>query len=127
MRDERGVVISWLVKLLLGLAVFGVILFDAGSIIVNFFGLDSAADEIAVAVSTSVRSGEIAPNDRSSLETATKELAKEAKAKLVSVNVDQDGVLHVRLKRTAKTLIVGRIGPIKKWAKATADGRAGTK
>jgi hypothetical protein len=115
---------GWLVKLAVGLAVVAVVLFDAGSIAVNFFGLDSTADEIAVEVSTSLQPGQ--PVDQLALEAEAKALAKEASAKLVRVEVDTEGRVHVHLKRVAKTLVVRLIGPAKDWAKATAEGVAGT-
>lgn len=123
-RDERGLIVSWLVRLLVGMAVVGVVLFDAGSIAVNFFGLDSTADDIAVKVSTSIQPGQ--PIDQAALEAETKAFAKEASAKLVKVEVDTEGRVHVHLKRVAKTLVVRLIGPAQDWAKATAEGVAGT-
>ncbi|MGI8407816.1 MAG: hypothetical protein ACR2L3_04835 [Actinomycetota bacterium] len=123
-RDERGVIVSWLVRLLIGLAVVAVVLFDAGSIAVNFFGLDSTADEIAVAVSLGIQSGE--PVDQQDLEAQATALATEADAKLVKVELDDEGRVHVHLKRVAKTLIVRLIGPAKHWARARAEGIAGS-
>lgn len=123
-RDERGVIVSWLVKLLAGFAVVSVVLFDAGSIAVNFFGLDSTADEIAVAVSLGIRSGQ--PVDQRALDAEAIALAEEADAKLVKVEVDTEGRVHVHLKRVAKTLVIRLIGPVKHWARATAEGIAGS-
>jgi hypothetical protein len=124
MRDERGVVVSWIIKLLLGLAVFGAILFDAGSITTNYFGLQTTADEIAATMSTIERSGE-AFNQRI-LEEGAAALAEEANAKLVSAEIDSQGIIRIRLKRKAGTLIVGNVGPIKSWGRATAGGQAST-
>lgn len=123
-KDERGIIVGWLVRLGVGLAVAAVVLFDAGSIAVNFFGLDSTADEIAVEVSTDLQPGQ--PVDQDALQAEAKALAKEASAKLVKVEVDAEGRVHVHLRRVAKTLIVRLIGPAKDWAKATAEGVAGT-
>lgn len=123
-RDERGIIVSWLVRLLVGLGVVAVVLFDAGSIAVNFFGLDSTADEIAVGVSLNVQPGQ--PVDQRDIEAQAAALAEEADAKLVKVEVDAEGRVHVHLKRVAKTLVVRLIGPVKHWAKATAEGVAGS-
>lgn len=123
-RNEDGLIVGWLVKLAVGLAITAVVLFDAGSIAVNFFGLDSTADDIAVKVSTTLQPGQ--PVDQLALESEAKALAKEASAKLVKVEVDAEGRVHVYLRRVAKTLIVRLIGPAKDWAKATAEGVAGT-
>lgn len=123
-KDERGLIMGWLAKLALGLAVVAVVLFDAGSIAVNFFGLDSTADEIAVKVSTSIQPGQ--PVDQLALEAETKALAKAASAKLVKVEIDPEGRVHVHLRRVATTLVVRLRGPAQDWAKATAEGVAGT-
>ncbi|MDQ4144508.1 MAG: hypothetical protein M3198_12330 [Actinomycetota bacterium] len=138
MRNERGVVVSWLVKMLIGLAIGGVIIFDAGSIATNFFGLDSAADEVANEIATKVASGGTAQSDLSGLQTCGKrpsanplcrelqERVKKHDAKIVKVSVDLKGNLKLRLKRTADTLVVSRIGFIEDWGTATAEGRAST-
>lgn len=122
--DQRGVVVSWLVKLTIFLAVFCTILFDAGSITTNYFGLQSTADEIAAAMSTLKGSGDTF-NHRILEEEAAK-LAEGADAKLVSAELAADGVIHIRLKRKATTIIVGNFRPIRSWGKATASGTAST-
>jgi hypothetical protein len=40
--------------------------------------------------------------------------------------IDDEGTITIRLRRVADTLVVGRIGAIEDWAKATTNGRAGT-
>ncbi len=138
MRDETGVVFNWLVKLILGLAIGGVILFDAGSIAVNFFGLDSAADEVANTLATEIASGQLSEAEARTLQTCSRRsvatpLCSEVRAKtreydarIVEVILDLQGEIKVRLRRTADTLLVQRIGPIEDWATATAEGRAST-
>ncbi|HEX2057369.1 MAG TPA: hypothetical protein VHI71_03285 [Actinomycetota bacterium] len=131
--DERGIVVSWLVRVVLGLAILGVVLFDAGSIVVNFFSLDGTADEVAVAVAADLASGvdpvvNLRCNRRSRDVLCRKayETAREKGVKIKSAYFDQQGVFHVELKRTADTLIVGRIGPIEDWATATASAQTDT-
>ena len=123
-RDERGIILGWLGKLMIGLALTAVVIFDAGSILINFFTLDSKADEIAIALST-----DLARTDTSSqafLEEA-RTLATEAEARLVHLEFDPaTRVVKVTLRRRADTLVVGRISFIKDWARATAEGQAGT-
>ena len=138
MRDERGVVVSWLVKVLVGLAIGGVILFDVGSIAVNFFTLDSAANEIANSLGTEISTGTYSESDVNSLESCRRapvstplcqmltKKARENDAKILKVNLDLKGELEIRLRRTASTLIVKRIGPIEDWGTATVEGRAST-
>lgn len=124
MQDEHGVIMNWLVKLTLGLAIAGVILYDAGAIAVNVFGLDSTARDIAIAVSTSAGSG---TPSKVELETEAETLAAEAGARLLKLEIDdQANTVSVKLRRKAKTLIVSRVSPIEDWGRATATGKSGS-
>lgn len=130
--NERGVIVSWLMKLLVGLAVVAVIMFDAGSILVNTFTLDTAADDTAIALSLAINPDQFGTNDEEVF-LAAKELvasgttnAADAKVVHSGTNVDEESVIHVKLKRTANTIVVKRISAIEKWARATAEGQAST-
>ncbi|HEX2294404.1 MAG TPA: hypothetical protein VHN37_03760 [Actinomycetota bacterium] len=132
-RDERGIVVAWLVRLVVGLALLGVVLFDAGAIVVNFFTLDGTADEVALEVAADLATGGTAvPNlecTRRLNNTAcgvVYDVAREKDVRVVTARFDQEGVFYVELRRTADTLVVGRIGPIEDWAKATASAQADT-
>lgn len=132
-RDERGIVVSWLLRVVVALALAGVVLFDAGSIVVNFFSVDSAADELALEVVTQVGSGaEVVPNrdcTRRAIDPTCKAVyavAKDKGIRIVSARFDQEGVFHVETRRTAKTLIVRHIGAISDWATARASAQADT-
>lgn len=138
MRNDSGVVVSWLVKMLVGLAIGGVIIYDAGSIATNFFGLDSAADEIANQIATDVATGATEASDLNVLRTCGRRPSsqplcqelqnkvKEHDAKLLKVDVDLENNLHIRVRRTASTLVVSRIGFIEDWATATVEAEAST-
>lgn len=121
-RDERGLIVGWFGKLLIGFVVLGVVIYDGGSILVNFFTLDSRADEIAVELTTGVSPGSLS---LSSIEPRAREAARESGARLISVTIE-GSIVRITLRRKASTLLVGRIGPLEDWTKATADGQAGT-
>ena len=132
-RDERGIVVSWLVRIVVGLAILGVVLFDAGAITVNFFSVNDTAGEVAASVATDVATGQPAVpnlqcNRRSSYPACQTvyEVAREKGVKIVSAHFDQQRVFHVEVRSTAETLIVGRIGAIEDWATATASADAET-
>jgi hypothetical protein len=124
--DERGILVSWLVKLLLGLAVAGLILFEVGAIAVNTFTLSSTANDIAIELTTAVtQSGSLTPNE-SQLQGQARDLAKEAGARLVALDIDStERTVHVTLRRRADTLVIQRFSAIEGWGRATADGQAG--
>lgn len=119
--DERGLIVGWLGKLAIGFVIIGVLLFDGGSIVINFFTLDSTADEIAIKLTTGVSAQELS---EVRLRPQAEELAKEAGARLVDLRIEGN-LVFVTLRRRADTLVVGRIGPIKDWARATAEGQSG--
>lgn len=129
--DESGIVISWLLRIVVALAIAGVVLFDAGSIVVNYFAVEGTADEVATAVTLDLATN-VVPNlecnrrSASPLCRAAYEAAREKGVKIVSARFDQQGVFHVEVRRTAETLVVGRIGAIEGWAKATASAEADT-
>ncbi|MEA2452616.1 MAG: hypothetical protein QOG04_1326 [Actinomycetota bacterium] len=120
--DERGLIMGWLGKLLIGFLLVAVVIYDGGSILVNFFTLDSTADEIAVELTTNVLPGQLSLNQ---IQPRAAELAKESGARLVGVSVEGN-VVKVTLRRRANTLVIGRIGPIEDWARATVEGQSGT-
>ena len=125
-RDERGVVIEWLLKLVVGLALVGVIVYDLGSLAVNFFTLDSKAEEIALEISTDMSAGGRMYSNPEVVEAA-RTMARRSGAHLVKAELDTtEKVLEVRLRRRADTVVLGLIGPLKKYMVATADGRSGT-
>lgn len=128
LRDERGIVVDWLIKMIVFVGLLGVVIFDGGSIAVNVFGLDSAADEIANVVSTRVVES---PGDRFTdrqiydLAASTIEEFGYGGAKLVRKGTGIEGdVITIKLKRTANTIVVGQVGFMEDWAKATAEGTA---
>jgi len=121
--NERGLIVGWIGKIAIAFIIAGVVIFDAGSILVNLFTLDSTADEIAIELSIRVGTG--TPNQQE-LQQSAKELATAADARLLGVEVDAEKVVRIRLRRRADTLVVERIGFIRNWALATADGQAGS-
>jgi hypothetical protein len=103
-----------------------VLLFDAGSIAVNFFTLDSKADEIAVSLGTSITNRDINPFNTREVTQAAEEIADDAGAKLVRAELAEDGTVTVRIRRTADTIVFGRFNQLRDWVRATADAKAGS-
>ena len=103
-----------------------VLLFDAGSIAVNFFTLDNKANEIAVSLGTSITHREINPFNSREVTRVAEEIADDAGAKLVKAELAEDGTVTVRIRRTADTIVIGRFKQLRDWVRATADARAGS-
>lgn len=131
--DETGIIVSWLVRVALFLAVIGVIGFDIGSIVVNNVTLSSSADEVAIRVSISVTqaTGGLFPDTRI-YDMAVAEVESEndgiegARVLRKGTGIDDEGIVHIRLRRRAETLVTDLIGPLEKYTVATGSGQAGT-
>ena len=121
-QDERGLIVGWFAKMAIGFIVVGIVLYDGGMILVNFFTLDSRADEIAVELATGEAPGSLS---LATVEPQAREAARASGARLLSVTIEGN-MVFVKLRRKATTLIVGRIGPLEDWTRATAEGQAGT-
>ncbi len=117
-------VLDWLTRVALVLAFFAVIIFDSASVMVNSLGLSSTADDIAAAVSTDTIGTSV--GTPAEVVEEAEALAAEAGARLVKAELDTQGVIHIKLRRTANTLVAGRIGALERWVRATASGRAST-
>ena len=117
---------GWLLRTVVIFAAVAVLLFDAGSIAVNFFTLDNKADEIAVSLGTSLTNREINPFNAREVTLAAEEIANDAGAKLVKAELNEEGVVTVRIRRTASTVLFGRFSQLRDWVRATADARAGS-
>lgn len=134
-RDESGVVVSWLIRVLLFLAVIGIVLYDAGAIVVNVVTLDSAADDIANSISIDVSEASLQPSQfaDSQIFDMAKALVKDeatgvAGARVVrrGTGMDENEVVHVRLRRTAPTIVAKWIGFFDRLRTPTGSGQAGT-
>ncbi len=131
-KNESGVIVSWLVRVVLLIAVIGIVLFDVGSIIVNTVSLSSSAEDVAVDVSVTVGDSSTLVPDERIYDLATEVVADEANgvagARVVrkGTGIDEEGIVHVRLRRRTDTIVTKFIGPLKKRTIAVVDGQAGT-
>ena len=119
-------VLDWLLKVVLVGGLVAVIAVDLGAITVNRIGLASTADEIVAEMRTSLASGAVDRFDIPAMRSEAATLAAQAGAKLVYATLSPSGVLKVRLRRTATTLVVGRIDALRGYIRATANARATT-
>lgn len=133
--DQSGLIMGWFLRVGLFFLVVGVILFDVGSIVVNKVTLSSSAEDVAIAVSLTINDRNLGNSivaDSVVYDLAVSEVQDEANgiqgAKVLrrGTEMDQDGIIHVRLRRPAETLVTDLIGPLKKYTVATEPGQAGT-
>jgi hypothetical protein len=122
-RRERGdIVLGWLTKLAVVLGVAGIVLFDGISVAVTSVNVTDQANSAAIDASdTWVATKDVQKAYLSAVQSA-QNADKLNVVDAKTFRIDADGTVHVRLSRTATTLVLYRIGPAKKWADITQDG-----
>ncbi len=122
--DERGFVAGWAVKLLIFLALLGIVFYDGAAIAVNAFQLDGISQEVAVEV-TEAAGGET--NSIPLLESSARRIARTHDTHLVSIQLSDDKeVLRVTVRRDANTVVVDRVDQISDWGRTEATGKSFT-
>jgi hypothetical protein len=125
MRDERGIIVSWIIKIVLGVALAGVLLFEAGAIVIATVNADNAARSAAqeaVATYANTKNLEEAKKDAQKLAAAVDAVVIEFSANAGGAGGQASATVKVR--KDAKTLFVHRIGFLKKYASPTATSTA---
>jgi hypothetical protein len=123
LRDERGIVIDWLIKLIVFLAIAGVVLFDGGSILVNRLTATASAEDVAAATASDIAFSGSRPNQQA-LEELASEQAADFGVKLLEVTLDTEGILSVRVRKRATTILANKIGFLKKYLRATGSAQS---
>jgi hypothetical protein len=124
--DRGGIVIGWLTKLTVALALVGVVLFDAISV-----GSTRAtvADDGSYAAHQAADTWADTKDIQQAYASASAAAAEANPANVVSTKgftVDPDGTVHLVISRTAHTMILFRWDRTAKWAvvRTTAEGRS---
>lgn len=115
--DTGGIVLGWVTRLVFFFSVAAVVLFDAISIGTTAMTVADQGSTAAQAASEAWQTGD---NDvQTAYNAAVASATEQNKADVIATKdfkVDADGTVHLTVSRTAATLIVYRIGPIKSWA-----------
>ena len=120
--ERGGIITGWLVKLVVSLALVGVVAFEAGAILVARVGVESTAlDAAGEAADELKRTG-----DEKAAEAAARALVEKEGAQLEAFAVvENGGAVVVTVSKEASTLLVDRIGFIEDWAIARSTRRHG--
>ncbi len=126
-RDDRGgIVLGWLTKLAVVLAIVGVAAFDAISVGTTAANLSDQGGYAARAASDSWLTSK---NIQVAYDAALAAAIEQDPANAVdttSFAVDADGTVHLRVSRTASTLVLFRFSKTRHWAdvERAASGRS---
>lgn len=121
--DERGIVVGFVVKLVIVIAVVGLAVVEGGSILFARLRAQDVAETAA-----SVAAGSFLQSRDEEAARAAAELAisdKDSKVRLRRFVVRPDGSVEVTVRKRASTILVQHIGFLEELAvaKATAVGR----
>jgi hypothetical protein len=122
--DQRGLVAGWAVKLIIFLALLGIVIYDGAAIAVNMFQLDGISHEVAVEVAEEA-GGET--NSIPVLERSAKKIAAAHDTQFVSLKLSDDKeVLRVTVRRDASTVVVNQVDQVSDWGQTEATGKSFT-
>jgi hypothetical protein len=121
--DERGILASFLIKLIVGFALVGLVLIDGTAIVLNRLQTDDVADIAAREAAKSFEDSANVQLARQAVLTTLEE--KNPTARMKSLVVRTDGSVVVTITRRADTLVTEHIGFMEglTFAKVRAVGR----
>lgn len=121
-RDSGSIVLGWLTKLIVVIAIVGVALFDTLSIAAARLG---ASDDANTAAEAAVTSYHTSHNVQVAYQAAVDTLPSDSESlPPQQFVVEPDGSVNLVLVRTTTTLVAHRIGPLKKYAAVSVHGVA---
>jgi Flp pilus assembly protein TadG len=123
--DRGDVVLGWLTKLAVALAVVGVFAFDGISLVQAHF---QAADRATTAASAAADDYKTNKSIQKAYNAAYDTVGVNDTIETKTFQVAPDGTVTLRLHHVATTLLLHRIGPLKHFTDAveTGEGRPGS-
>ena len=111
---------GWLIKLVVGIALAGFVLFELGSPVVTKTILDGQAHDAASDAAKDYFSG----RDVGKAQAVAQHDADGDGAKLSAFSVDDQGTVHVTLSKQAKSYVLHNFGPTKHWYDVSVSASA---
>lgn len=124
--DRGDIVLGWLTKLVVVLALFGVLAFDLVALGV---GRLKAEDRAAAAARAAVSSWSSSKDVQAAYEAALAQVAEDGGALEDTIDpstftVAPDGTVTLTLEHTATTLVVEKVSPARRWATSSVTTTA---
>jgi len=105
------VISSWLLKLVIGIAVVGLVLFEVGSPLVTKAILDGQVHDAA----NDAAHEYFQDHDVGRAQAVAQQNADDDHAKLDDFHIDDQGTVHVTLSKQARSYVLHNFGPTKDW------------
>lgn len=123
--DERGIVVSWIIKVVLGIAIVGLAAVEGGSIMFTKLGVQDAAESGATAgVEVLTQNPRDCRGAGQVAATAVIDRDSEIEASAVKWTCFTDGRFRLTVKKEASTILIGRISAIEDWAQVEGGATA---
>jgi hypothetical protein len=121
--DRGAVRVVTLTRLIVILAIIGVLGFDTFSVMSTHISAENDAQNAAFAASQAWHNN---PNINQAYQAAVAELASNPSEKVLAAGfvVDPDGTVHLTVVRKAHTIVFDHIGGMKSWVTASERGDA---
>lgn len=114
---------GWLLKVVVGFALVGVVLFEAGSPLVTRAQIDAVAHDAADAAGLEM----VQHGDVQRAQQAAEEVAAENDVRLTAFGVDPQGVVHVTVEREARSLVLKNWDRTAEWYEVEVSATGGRK
>jgi len=105
------VISRWLIKLVVGIAVVGLALFELGSPLVTKAILDGQVHDAADGAAHEY----FQDHDVGKAQAVAQQNADDDHAKLDDFHIDDQGTVHVTLSKQARSYVLHKFGPTKDW------------
>ncbi len=112
-RDERGLIARFILRAVIFFAILIFAAYEGGQILIASIHAHNAAGAGAEAGADFFFRTHDASGTRAAVFSAVK--AEDPKAKVVSIDISQDGVVTVETRETASTLLIRRLSFTKDW------------
>lgn len=120
-RDRGSMVVGWLVKLAAVLTIVGIVGFDGISLAVARL---NSQDDANSAASAAAAAWQQTHDVQRAYDAATESAGTHETVNAKTFSIDANGTVHLTLTRTATTLVMYRLGPLKKYTVVTVHGEA---
>jgi mannitol-specific phosphotransferase system IIBC component len=125
MRGEDGIIVGWILRIVVGVAIAGLLLFEAGAVVIATVNADNAARSAAQeAVATYAHSHNLEDAKKDAQKQAAAEDAVVVEFSATSAGAGGQSSATVTVRKTAKTLFIHKIGFLKRFASSTATSTA---
>jgi len=113
LRDERGVIVNFLLKTMIVFAMLGLVAYDLGQVVVAQVKAQDTAAAAAQAGADMYYGTKNVQRARNAADAAA--ASQDPTSRIIAFTVNVDGSVSVTVERTAKTLMVARIPQLRRF------------